>query len=43
MRLDHLSFAAGPDGLISTAERIGCALLGCEFLWRAPSIAAPAT
>lgn len=31
MRLDHLSYAAGPDGLESTARRIG-ALLGCEFL-----------
>ncbi len=31
MRLDHLSFAAGPDGLVSTAERIG-ALLGCSFV-----------
>lgn len=30
MRLDHLSFAAGPDGLLATAQRIG-ALLGCEF------------
>ena len=30
MRLDHLSFAAGPDGLNATAERIG-ALLGCGF------------
>ncbi|CAN5494969.1 hypothetical protein BH11ACT8_BH11ACT8_00060 [soil metagenome] len=30
MRLDHLSFAAGPDGLHATADRIG-ALLGCEF------------
>ncbi|WP_203337182.1 VOC family protein [Nocardioides limicola] len=30
MRLDHLSFAAGPDGLASTAERIG-GLLGREF------------
>jgi hypothetical protein len=30
MRLDHLSFAAGPDGLRSTAARIG-ALLGREF------------
>jgi hypothetical protein len=30
MRLDHLSYAAGPDGLVSTAERIG-ALLGREF------------
>ncbi|GAB2771643.1 hypothetical protein GCM10027020_25960 [Nocardioides salsibiostraticola] len=31
MRLDHLSFAAGPDGLANTAERIG-ALLGCSFV-----------
>lgn len=31
MRLDHLSFAAGPDGLASTAERIG-ELLGREFV-----------
>lgn len=31
MRLDHLSFAAGPDGLASTAERIG-GLLGATFL-----------
>lgn len=31
MRLDHLSFAAGPDGLASTAERIGN-LLGIEFV-----------
>jgi hypothetical protein len=30
MRLDHLSFAAGPDGLRSTAARLG-ALLGEEF------------
>jgi hypothetical protein len=30
MRLDHLSYAAGPDGLVSTAERLG-ALLGREF------------
>ena len=30
MRLDHLSFAAGPDGLASTAQRIG-GLLGTEF------------
>ncbi len=30
MRLDHLSFAAGPDGLASTAQRIG-GLLGGEF------------
>ena len=30
MRLDHLSFAAGPDGLASTAQRIG-GLLGKEF------------
>lgn len=31
MRLDHLSFAAGPDGLAGTAERIG-SLLGREFV-----------
>ena len=31
MRLDHLSFAAGPDGLAGTAERIG-ALLGRTFI-----------
>jgi hypothetical protein len=30
MRLDHLSYAAGPDGLRGTAERIG-GLLGKEF------------
>jgi Glyoxalase-like domain len=30
MRLDHLSYAAGPDGLVRTAERIG-GLLGREF------------
>jgi hypothetical protein len=30
MRLDHLSYAAGPDGLVSTAQRIG-ELLGQEF------------
>ena len=30
MRLDHLSYAAGPDGLVSTARRIG-GLLGEEF------------
>jgi hypothetical protein len=30
MRLDHLSYAAGPDGLAGTAQRIG-ALLGEEF------------
>jgi len=30
MRLDHLSFAAGPDGLASTAQRIG-SLLGKDF------------
>jgi hypothetical protein len=30
MRLDHLSFAAGPDGLAATAARIG-ELLGEEF------------
>jgi hypothetical protein len=32
MRLDHLSFAAGPDGLASTAHRIG-GLLGREFTY----------
>ena len=31
MRLDHLSFAAGPDGLAATAARIG-AQLGAEFV-----------
>ena len=31
MRLDHLSFAAGPDGLASTAQRIG-GLLGQDFV-----------
>lgn len=31
MRLDHLSFAAGPDGLVSTAQRLG-GLLGKEFV-----------
>jgi hypothetical protein len=30
MRLDHLSYAAGPDGLAATAERIG-GLLGETF------------
>ena len=30
MRLDHLSFAAGPDGLAGTAKRLGT-LLGREF------------
>ena len=30
MRLDHLSFAAGPDGLAATAERLG-KLLGASF------------
>lgn len=30
MRLDHVSYAAGPDGLAATAERIG-KLLGREF------------
>lgn len=30
MRLDHLSYAAGPDGLVKTAERLG-GLLGREF------------
>ena len=30
MRLDHLSFAAGPDGLAGTAQRIS-GLLGQEF------------
>ena len=32
MRLDHVSFAAGPDGLASTAQRIG-GLLGTEFVY----------
>jgi hypothetical protein len=31
MRLDHLSYAAGPDGLASTARRLG-ALLGEPFV-----------
>jgi hypothetical protein len=31
MRLDHLSYAAGPDGLASTAQRLG-GLLGGSFL-----------
>lgn len=31
MRLDHLSYAAGPDGLISTAKRLG-ELLGQDFV-----------
>ncbi len=31
MRLDHLSFAAGPDGLAGTARRIG-RLLGRDFV-----------
>src|SRR3954464_2375015 len=31
MRLDHLSFAAGPGGLAATAERIGT-LLGTQFV-----------
>src|SRR5215510_7813222 len=31
MRLDHLSFAAGPGGLAATAERIG-AQLGTSFV-----------
>ena len=30
MRLDHLSYAAGPDGLASTTQRIG-GLLGRDF------------
>jgi hypothetical protein len=30
MRLDHLSYAAGPDGLAATAEKIG-SLLGASF------------
>lgn len=31
MRLDHISFAAGPDGLAGTANRLG-ALLGQDFV-----------
>ncbi|WP_141015282.1 VOC family protein [Nocardioides sambongensis] len=31
MRLDHLSYAAGPDGLIASAERLGAAV-GREFV-----------
>jgi hypothetical protein len=31
MRLDHISYAAGPDGLAGTAERIGT-LLGRKFV-----------
>ncbi len=31
MRLDHLSYAAGPDGLVSTAQRLG-ELLGRDFV-----------
>ncbi len=31
MRLDHISFAAGPDGLDATAQRIG-GLLGAEIV-----------
>ena len=31
MRLDHLSYAAGPDGLAGTAQRIG-GLLGKDFV-----------
>jgi hypothetical protein len=31
MRLDHLSYAAGPDGLAGTAQRIG-GLLGRDFV-----------
>jgi hypothetical protein len=31
MRLDHISYAAGPDGLAGTAERIGT-LLGRQFV-----------
>ncbi len=31
MRLDHLSYAAGPDGLVSTAERLA-GLLGEAFV-----------
>lgn len=30
MRLDHLSYAAGPDGLASTAARLGAAI-GADF------------
>lgn len=30
MRLDHLSYAAGPDGLVGTAERLG-RVLGRDF------------
>ena len=42
MRLDHVSFAAGPDGLASTAQRIG-GLLGTDFVdrWCAPSLRHP--
>ena len=43
MRLDHLVFAAGPDGLAGTAQRIG-GLLGREFVDGASTRAsAPAT
>ncbi|TYL54833.1 VOC family protein [Nocardioides sp. BGMRC 2183] len=31
MRLDHLSYAAGPDGLIASAERLGAAV-GRDFV-----------
>jgi len=31
MRLDHVSYAAGPDGLVGTAKRLG-ELLGQEFV-----------
>ncbi len=31
MRLDHLSYAAGPDGYLATVERLS-ALLGAEFV-----------
>ena len=31
MRLDHLSYACGPDGCAATLERLS-ALLGAEFL-----------
>ena len=31
MRLDHLSYAAGPDGLLGAAERLGAAL-GSSFV-----------
>jgi len=31
MRLDHLSYAAGPDGLAATAEQVG-SLLGATFI-----------